>query len=183
MLYIRIDIRHLCLASIAQFATDMVNVENVEEMVGTREAEAAAVATESGGAVATEFGGAVATESGRAVTTGDETVATAGDEMAANGVVMYADEGPYTIDVRHVEEMARTTREATDGDRVRRGRDRRSQPRTRPATRRRRWLVTNETAATDGVMYTDEWELEFDEDEMAVLEEQRLVAEFRCGIY
>ena len=40
----------------------MANV--VEEMVGTREAEAAAVATESGGAA----------------TTGDETVATAGDE-------------------------------------------------------------------------------------------------------
>ena len=53
MLYIRIDVRYLCLASIAQFATDMANV--VEEMVGTREAEAAA--TESGGAVATESGG------------------------------------------------------------------------------------------------------------------------------
>ena len=37
----------------------------------------------------------------------------------------YADEGiqSYTIDVRHVEEMVGTTREATDGDRVRRGRD------------------------------------------------------------
>ena len=58
-----------------------------------------------------------------AATTGDETVATAGDETAATGGVMYADEGPYTIDVRHVEEMAGTTREATDGDRVRRGRD------------------------------------------------------------
>ena len=33
------------------FATDMADVENVEVMVGTREAEAAAVATESGGAV------------------------------------------------------------------------------------------------------------------------------------
>ena len=40
----------------------MANVENVEEMVGTR--EAATVATESGGAVETESGGAVATESG-----------------------------------------------------------------------------------------------------------------------
>ena len=38
------------------FATDMANVENVEEMVGTRKAEAAA--TESGGAVVTESGGA-----------------------------------------------------------------------------------------------------------------------------
>ena len=54
-------------------------------------------------------------------------------------------------------------------------------PGTRPATRRRRRLVTNETAATGGVMYTDEGELEFDEDEMAALEGQRLDAEFtRC---
>ena len=85
----------------------MANVENVEEMVGTRKAEEAAVATESGGAA----------------TTGDETVATAGDEIAATGGVMYVDEGPYTIDVHHVEEMVGTTREAADGDRVRRGRD------------------------------------------------------------
>ena len=60
----------------------MANVENVEEMVGTREAEAATVATESGGAVTTESGGAVATESVGAATTGDETVATADDETA-----------------------------------------------------------------------------------------------------
>ena len=33
-----------------------------------------------------------------------------------------------------------------------------------------------------GNVYTDEGELEFDEDEMAALEGQRLVAEFRCGI-
>ena len=38
--------------ALRKFATVMANV--VEEMVGTREAEAAAVATESGGAVATE---------------------------------------------------------------------------------------------------------------------------------
>ena len=62
----------------------------------------------------------MATESGGAATTGDETVATAGDKTAATGGVMYADEGPYTIDVRHVEEMVGTTREAADGDRVRR---------------------------------------------------------------
>ena len=80
----------------------MANVENVEEMVGTREAEAAAVATESGGAVAIESGWAVATESGGAATTGNETVATAGDETAATCGVMYADERPYTIDVRHI---------------------------------------------------------------------------------
>ena len=53
----------------------------------------------------------------------------------------------------------------------------------RLATRRRRRLVTNETAAIGGVMFTDEGELEFDEDEMAALEGHRLVAEFRCGIY
>ena len=41
-------------------------------------------------------------------------------------------------------------------------------------TRRRRRLVTNETAATGVVMYTDEGELEFDEDELAALEGQRL---------
>ena len=40
--------------------------------------------------------------------------------------------------------------------------------------------MTNETAATVGVMYMDEGELEFDEDEMAALEGQRLVVEFRC---
>ena len=99
------------------------------EMVGTREAEA--VATESGRAVATESGGSVATEFGGAATTGDEAVATAGDETAANGEVMYADEGPYTIDVRHVKKMLGTTREAADGDKVRRRRDRRSQGRDR----------------------------------------------------
>ena len=48
-------------------------------------------------------------------------------------------------------------------------------PGTRPATRRRRRLVTNETAATDGVMYMDEVELEFDEDEMAALEGHNLL--------
>ena len=71
--------------------------------------------------------------------------------------------------------MVGTTREAADGDRVRRGQDgdetgtRPAVPGMRPATRRRRRLVTNETAATGGVMYTDEGELEFDEDEMAAL--------------
>ena len=65
----------------------------------------------------------MATESGGAATTGDETVATADDETAANGEVMYADEGPYTIDIRHVENMVGTTREAADGDRVRRRQD------------------------------------------------------------
>ena len=45
------------------------------------------------------------------------------NETAATGWVIYADEGSYTIDVRHVEEMVGTTSEAADGDRVRRGRD------------------------------------------------------------
>ena len=54
----------------------MADVESFEEMVGSREAAAAAVATESGGTVATESAGTVATESGGAGTTGDETVAT-----------------------------------------------------------------------------------------------------------
>ena len=53
--------------ALGNFATVMANV--IEEMVGTSEAEAAVVATESGGSVATESGGAVATESGGAATT------------------------------------------------------------------------------------------------------------------
>ena len=39
--------------------------------------------------------------------------------------------------------------------------------------------MTNETTATGGIMHTNEGELEFDEDEMAALEGQRLFAEFR----
>ena len=69
----------------------------------------------------------------------------------------------------NIEEMVGTTREAAVGDRVRRRRNR--------GRDWRRRLVTNETATTGGVMYTDEGELEFDEDEMAALEGQRLVAE------
>ena len=123
----------------------MANVENVKEILGTR--EAAAVATESGGAVATESGGAVATESGGATTTGDETVATAGDETSATGGVMYADEGSYKIDVRHVEEMVWTTREAADGDRVWRGRD---GDETGDETGGPRYETGDKTAATAG---------------------------------
>ena len=116
-------------------------------------------------------------------------MATAGDETAATGGVMYVDEGPYTIDVRHVEEMVETTREGrmaseSGGDETAtRPGTRPAVPGTRPATRRRRRLVTNETAATGGVLYTNEGELEFDENEMAELEGQRLVAKFRCAIY
>ena len=43
-------------------------------------------------------------------------------------------------------------------------------PGTRPAT------AGDDTAATGGVMYTDEGDLEFDEDEMAALEGHRLAA-------
>ena len=85
----------------------------------------------------------------------------------------------------NVEEMMGTTREAADGDRVR-GDETATTPAvpgTTPVTRRRRRRVTNETAATGGVMYTNEGELESDEDEMAALEGQRLVAEFMCGNY
>ena len=78
-----------------------------------------------------------------------------------------------------IEEMVVTTREArvvTEFAGTRPG-TRPAVPGTRPATRRRRRLVTNETAATGGVMYTDKGELEFDEDEIAALEAQRLVVE------
>ena len=36
MLYIRIDVRHICLASIVKFATDKADMENIEEMLGIR---------------------------------------------------------------------------------------------------------------------------------------------------
>ena len=81
----------------------------------------------------------------------------------------------------NIEEMVGTTREA--GVATVSGGTRSAVTGTRPATRRRRRLVTNETAATGGVMYTDEGELDVDEDEMAALKGQRLVAEFRCKIY
>ena len=82
---------------------------------------------------------------------------------------------------KNVEEMAGTTREAVAVATESGGDETATRPRmrqgTRPAMRRRRRLVT-----TGEVMYTDEAELEFDEDDMAALEGQRLVAEFRCGI-
>ena len=85
----------------------------------------------------------------------------------------------------NVEEMVGTTREAADGDRVRRGRD--SDETGGPGDE-----TGDLTAATTGDERdgSDRWgnvygrrELEFDEDEMAALEGYRLVAEFRCGIY
>ena len=111
------------------------------------------------------------------------------NETAATGGVMYADEGPYTIDIRHVEEMVETTREAVDVDRVRRGRD---DDETGDETGGSRDETGDKTAATAGDERNgrDRWgnvygrrKLEFDEDEMAALEVQCLVAEIRCKIY
>ena len=82
--------------------------------------------------------------------------------------------------------MVGTTREAADGDRVRRGRDGDDE------TDGPRDETGNKTAATAGDERDggERWdnvygrrEVEFDEDEMAALEGQRLVAEFRCRIY
>ena len=86
----------------------------------------------------------MATESGGTAATDD---ATAGDEAAATGGIMYADEDPDTIDVRHVEDMVGTTREAADGDRVRRGRD---GDETGDETGGRRDETDDKTAATAG---------------------------------
>ena len=86
----------------------------------------------------------------------------------------------------NVEEMVGTTREAAGGDRVRRGRD---GDETGDETGGSRDETDDKTAATagdkreaanGGIMYTDEGELEFDEDELAALEGQRL--RFSCGI-
>ena len=68
MLYIRIDIHHLCLASIAKFSDGRLE-KNFEEMVGTTR-EAAAVATESGG---TKNGDETEDETGGPGGPGDET--------------------------------------------------------------------------------------------------------------
>ena len=69
----------------------------------------------------------------------------------------------------NVEEMVGTTREAAAVA----GRDD-AAARTGDETVA---MAVDETAATGGVMFTDEGELEFDEDEMAAPEGQRLVAE------
>ena len=60
---------------------------------------------------------------------------------------MYAADDRYTIDVHHVEEMVGTTREAADGDRVRRERD---GDKTRDETGGPRDETGNKTAATAG---------------------------------
>ena len=88
----------------------------------------------------------------------------------------------------NVEEMVGTTREAADGDRVRRGRDGGETggpggPGDETGDKTAVTAGDERDAVTGGVMYSDEGELEFHEDEMAALEGQRLVAEFRCRIY
>ena len=87
----------------------------------------------------------------------------------------------------NVEEMVGMTREAANGDRVRRGRDgdETGDP-GGPGDE-----TGDKTAATVGDERDggDRWGnvygrrgVKFDEDEIAALEGQRLVAEFRCGI-
>ena len=98
----------------------MAHVECFDEIVGTR--EAAAVATESGGdETATKLGTRPAVPGTRPTTRRWRRRVT--NETAATGGILYAAKGPYTIDVCHVEAMVGRTREAADGDRVRRGRD------------------------------------------------------------
>ena len=87
----------------------------------------------------------------------------------------------------NVEEMVGTTRDAAEVATESGGDETATIPGTRPAVpavpgMRPAATAGDETAATGGVMYTDEGELEFDEDEMAALEGQPLVAEFRSGI-
>ena len=85
--------------------------------------------------------------------------------------------------------MVETSRESADGDRVRWGRDgdetgdESGGPRDETGNKMAMTAGDERDGATGGVMYTDEGELEFDEDEMAALEGQRLVAEFSCRIY
>ena len=175
--------------------------ENVEEIIGTREAAGGErvrwdeTGNEIGGP-----GGAGGLED----ETSDKTVATAGDERYGGdwwGNVCgrrsaYNRRPPSLFGEHCVILRWRTLRKTLRRwwGRLQNGEWRQSPagtrpgtrpafPGTRPATRRRQRLVTNETAATGGVMYTDEGVLEFDEDEMAALEGQCLVVEFRCGIY
>ena len=82
------------------------------------------------------------------------------------------------------EEMVGTTREAAAVATESGGDETATRLRTRPAVPGKRAAATadDEMAATGGVMYMDEGEYEFDENETAALEGQRLVAEFGCGI-
>ena len=168
--------------------------ENVEEMVGTTR-EAAGGDRVRRGRDRNETGGSGSPGN----ETVDKTSTKAGDERdGGDRWGMYAEEGPYTIDVRHLclasiatfcdgvlrkmlkrwwgrLEKRRMATESSGDETV-------TRPAV-PATSWRRRLVTNEMVATGWVMYTDERELEVDEDEIAALEGQRLVAEFRCGIY
>ena len=87
----------------------------------------------------------------------------------------------------NVEDMVGTTREAAATESG--GDETATRPRTRETSSpgdetgdETTATAGDETATTGGIMYMDEGEYEFDEDEMAALEGQRLVAEFRCGI-
>ena len=75
--------------------------------------------------------------------------------------------------------MVETTREAAAVATESGGDETVTRQRTRPVVPGTRTATTagDETATTGGIMYTDEGELEFDEDEMAAPEGQRLVAE------
>ena len=171
--------------------------ENVEEMVGTTRE----VATKSGG---DETGDKTGDPGGPGNETGDETATTAGDERdggdrwgnVCGGRSVY-NRRPPSLFGEHCKilrwwtlrkmlkrwwgrlEKRRMVTESGGDETAMRP----AVPGTRPATSRQRRLVTNQMAATCGVMYTDEEELVFDKVEMAALEGQRLVVEFRCGIY
>ena len=94
----------------------------------------------------------------------------------------------------NVEEMVWRTTEAADGDRVRWGRDGDATGDETGGPGVSGDETGDKTVAMAGderdggdwwgnVMYTEEGELEFDEDEMTALQGQRLVVEFRCRIY
>ena len=88
-------------------------------------------------------------------------MATAGDEMAANGDAKVRIQSTSAVLKRwwgRLEKQRMATESGGDKTATRPG-TRPAVPGTRPATRRRRRLVTNETTATVGVMYTDEGEL------------------------
>ena len=85
----------------------------------------------------------------------------------------------------NVEEMVGDDqRSGGDGDRVRLGQDgdETENETGGPGDETSDETAGDEMTATGGLMYTDEGKYEFDEDEMAALEGQRLVAEFKCEI-
>ena len=83
----------------------------------------------------------------------------------------------------NVEEIVDTTREAVFGDRDgNETEDKTGGPGDETGDKTAAMAGDERDSGDGGVIYTDEGELEFDEDEMVALEEQRLVAEFRCRI-